>query len=144
MRNYKLPFLGVLITMTVIACNNDRAKNAAGIAKHDTVTVIKKDTTHLLGMWLDEDIKTEKGEQVAYQIVSQGKNNFIQVITFKDKKLNVNDNPEIGPSASAIKKTANNRYVGANDASDIYVIEKTGNLLIYDQSGFIAKCKKLL
>ena len=124
-------------------CKSTPTKKVSDTAKQVTA-VVKKDSTHLLGMWLDESIKSEKGEQVAYQIVTQGPKTYIQVITFSGKKLNVNDNPDIAPSASAIKKTANNRYVSVVDATEIYMIEKTGDLLMYDQTGFIAKCKKLL
>ena len=133
---------GVLI-VAFAACKSTPAAKVPDTAKQVTA-IVKKDSTHLLGMWLDESIKTEKGEQVAYQIVTQGPKTFIQVITFKDKRLNVNDNPEIGPSASLVKKTASNRYVSTDNASEIYVIEKTGDLLMYDQTGFIAKCEKLL
>ena len=65
------------------------------------------------------------------------------MITFKEKKLSVNDNPEISPSASEVKKEKN-RYISLADAADIYLVEKAGDLLIYDRTGFIARCKKML
>ncbi len=140
--NHKRSYiLAAALVTGLTACNTKSTTTTADTTKR-IATVTKTDSTHLLGMWLDEEIKTEKGEQVAYQIVTQGPKTFIQVITFKDKKLNVNDNPEIGPSALTVKKKANNRYT--DDNGGIYVIEKAGDLLIYDQTGFIAKCKKLL
>lgn len=144
MNNKAIYIIAMGLAMGVVACKSSTSDKTADTTKHDTVAVIKQDSTHLMGMWLDTEIKTDKGEQVAYQIVTQGPKTYIQVITFSGKKLNVNDNPEIGPSASLVNKTANNRYVGAENASEIYVIEKTGDLLIYDQTGFIAKCKRLL
>ena len=108
-----------------------------------SATTAASDTTHLVGMWLDEDIKTDNGEQVAYQIVTQDVKTYIQVITFKEKKLSVNDNPEIGPSAQLVTKKEN-RYISVDDAKNIFQVEKAGDLLIYDGTGFIAKCKRML
>ncbi|QQL49374.1 hypothetical protein [Mucilaginibacter ginkgonis] len=125
-----------------VSCSQPKT-TATDKPKQDTAMVTKADTSHLVGMWLDEDIKTDNGDQVAYQIVTKGPKTYIQVITFKEKKLSVNDNPEIGPSAMEVRKEKN-KYISIENSKDVYLIENSGDLLIYDVTGFIAKCKRML
>ncbi|WP_139235690.1 hypothetical protein [Mucilaginibacter polytrichastri] len=124
----------------IASCKQHTIDNKAAV-KQDSV--VKTDSTHLIGVWLDEEIKTEKGEQVAYELVSQGKKTFIQVITFTEKKLNIDDNPAIAPGASLLK-TSGNKFVSLERPNEIYMVDKSGELFIYDETGLVAKCKRLL
>jgi hypothetical protein len=126
----------------IASCKQHTTADSKAVVKQDSV--VKTDTTHLIGVWLDEEIKTEKGEQVAYELVGQGKKTYIQVITFTEKKLNIDDNPAIAPGASLLKLSGGNKYVGVDRPNEIYMIDKSGELFIYDETGLVAKCKRLL
>jgi len=96
-----------------------------------------------LGVWYDEEIKSEQGDQIAYEVISDGKNVFIQVITFAGTKLQVSDMPEISPSATALKKDKDG-YVNIANPTEVYKIDKKGSLLIYDNNELVMTCKKLM
>lgn len=135
---------GVGLSVAVASCKqsaNTTAKTANTVIKKDSV--VRKDSTHLIGVWLDEEIKTEKGEHVAYELVSQGPKTYIQVITFTEKKLNIDENPAISPSAMELKKSGN-KYISVERANEIYMVNQTGDLNIYDETGIIATCKRML
>jgi hypothetical protein len=100
-------------------------------------------TGSLLGVWYDESLKTEHGEQIAYEIISYEKRVFIQPIAFTGKKLQVSDMPELSPSATELRKSKG-VYINVNQPNEIYKVDKTGNLLIYDQTGLLATFKKVL
>ena len=53
-----------IVTLTYSSCTNNKTPEAT--AANQGVAV-NSDTSRLVGMWLDEDIKTDIGEQVAYQ-----------------------------------------------------------------------------
>jgi hypothetical protein len=133
--------MAVVAGLAIASCKQQTNTNTSTSVKKDTV--VKTDSTHLIGVWLDQEIKTEKGEQVAYQLVSQGKKTFIQVITFTEKKLDIDDNPRIAPGASQLK-TSGNKYISVDRPNEIYMVGKNGDLFIYDETGLIAQCKKLL
>lgn len=133
--------MAVVAGLAIASCKQHTSTNESAAVKKDTI--VKTDSTHLIGVWLDQEIKTEKGEQVAYQLVSQGKKTFIQVITFTEKKLDIDDNPRIAPGASQLK-TSGNKYISVDRPNEIYMVGKNGDLFIYDETGLIAQCKKLL
>ncbi|NCD69381.1 hypothetical protein [Mucilaginibacter agri] len=135
---------GVGLSMAIASCKqsaNTAATTNKSVAKKDSV--VRKDSTHLIGVWLDGDIKTEKGENVAYELVSQGTKTYIQVITFTEKKLNIDENPAISPSAMELKKSGN-KYISLERANEIYMVNAAGELNIYDETGIIATCKRML
>ncbi|MCQ6960996.1 hypothetical protein [Mucilaginibacter aquariorum] len=101
------------------------------------------DSGKLVGAWHDEAIKSDKGEEIAYEVVSSGHKVYIQAITFTGKNLILNDTPPISPSASEIKKDGD-KYVSVERPDETYKIDKEGNLLIYDKGTLVATCKKLL
>jgi len=141
----KLLFLAILITIT--ACNSDtKTGSTTDTAKTDTMAKLKPaavDSGHLVGVWHDETIKSDKGEQIAYEVVSSGKKIYIQAITFVGNDLKVNDTPPISPSASEIKKDGDH-FTGVERPSETYKVDNKGNLLIYDNGELVAVCKKLL
>ncbi|MCJ8210413.1 hypothetical protein MUY27_11900 [Mucilaginibacter sp. RS28] len=128
--------------MLFCACNN---KGKPAEDKIDTAKKVNavKPNTHLEGVWFDEEIKTDKGEQIAYEIVTRGEQTFIQVVAFKGKKLNVPDSPDLSPDATELKKQGE-KFVSKQNANERYEIDKSGDLLIYDESGLVVRCKKLL
>lgn len=139
------PALYLLIATIIVACENKKENKVTAKKEVSKPKVeVAKDTTHLQGVWFDESIKTDKGEQIAYEIVSRGSKVYIQVITFTGKKLNVPDSPDLSPDATELKKTGN-KYVSVQSAGESYIIDhNSGDLFIYDQSGLIAHCKRLL
>lgn len=130
----------LIVCLAAVACKQHTAEQSQPTT---TAKPVVKDTTHLVGLWLDESIKTEKGEQIAYEIVSQGNKNFIQVITFTGKKLDVEDSPVISPSATALRKDGD-KYVNTQNPNEVFVIYKGGDLLIHDETGMVARCKRML
>lgn len=115
---------------------------AAHAHSHEDLTV--HETGHLLGVWYDDAIKAPNGQSVAYEIVSDKQQQiFIQVITFTGTKITVNDIPPISPTATALKKTGD-MYVSKSNAKEFYKVDKSGDLLIYDETGLVAQCKKIL
>jgi hypothetical protein len=141
-------FLFAAIAMiAVTACDNkEKAKQPVTETKPVIATQPKPaavDSGHLIGVWHDEAIKSDKGEEIAYEVVSSGKKVYIQAITFTGTNLTVNDTPPITPSASEIKRVGD-KYVGIQNADEVYKIDKDGNLLIYDKDKLVAVCKKLL
>jgi hypothetical protein len=133
--------IAVAAGLAIASCKQQASTNTSTSVKK--ASVVKTDTTHLIGVWLDQEIKTEKGEQVAYELLSQGKKTFIQVITFTEKKLDIDDNPRIAAGASELK-TSGNKFISVDRANEIYMVGKNGDLYIYDETGLIAQCKKLL
>jgi hypothetical protein len=120
--------------------NDKKAATTIPAAKPQPMTV---DSGKLVGAWHDESIKTDKGEQIAYEVVSSGQKVYIQAITFTGKKLKLNDTPPISPSASEIKRQGD-KYVCVDRPDESYKIDKLGNLLIYDKGSLVATCTKLL
>ncbi|MDB5285903.1 MAG: hypothetical protein JWR05_852 [Mucilaginibacter sp.] len=150
--NYLLKHTGKLlllaIIVTIAACNSDtKTGSTTDTTKADTTPVKPKpaaaDSGHLVGVWHDETIKSDKGEQIAYEVVSSGKKIYIQAITFIGNDLKVNDTPPISPSATEIKKNGDH-FVSVERPAETYKVDKKGNLLIYDNAELVAICKKLL
>lgn len=142
--------------LLVAACNNSTSTNTN---KKDTTA---KDTSatpnqpganeevhmhgttgKLLGVWYDESIKTEQGEKIAYQVIASNNKVYIQVISFAGTKLQVSDEPVVLPSASELKKDTEG-YVSVERPTERYVVDKKGNLLIYDQKELVVTCKKIM
>jgi uncharacterized secreted protein with C-terminal beta-propeller domain len=140
-------FLLLAIVITIAACNSEtKTGSTTDTAKVDTTAKpkpIAADSGHLVGVWHDETIKSDKGEQIAYEVVSSGKKIYIQAITFIGNDLKVNDTPPISPSASEIKKDGDH-FVSVERPTETYKVDKKGNLLIYDNAELVAICKKLL
>lgn len=140
----KLMISALSIAAITTACKQKPQQQAAKPAEQPIAhKPAVSDSTRLIGLWLDEGIKTEKGEQIAYQIVGQGDKNYIQVITFTGKKLDVSDRPEISPSAMPVKKVGE-KYISLQDTNQVFVIYKGGDLLIHDETGMVARCKRML
>lgn len=145
------PVLAVLVIVLAIACSSEEKKPAAdsaAIAKSNTVAAtapaaMEADTGHLVGAWHDEAIKSDDGKDIAYEVISKGNKVYIQAITFTGKNLTLDDAPPIMASASEIRKDGD-KYVGVNSPTEIYKVDKTGNLLIYDGETLVAICKKIL
>lgn len=139
--------VAVLIVSGVISCSSEDKKkpgtDSTALAKSNTVVTMHADTGHLVGAWHDEAIKSDKGEEIAYEVISKGHKVYIQAITFKGKELTLNDAPPITASASEIRKD-DDKYVGVNSPTEVYKIDKTGNLLIYDGETLVAICKRIL
>ncbi|MES2265184.1 MAG: hypothetical protein V4520_00395 [Bacteroidota bacterium] len=101
------------------------------------------DTGKLVGAWHDESIKTEKGESIAYEVVSSGHKVYIQAITFVGTDLKLNDTPPITAAASEIRKEGDG-YVSVERPDESYKVDKKGNLLLFDKGILVATCKKIL
>ena len=145
--NRNILFTAITVLATFSACDNQPKKEQeAKQAAPKPVVVpapVQKATGKLVGVWYDEQIKSEKGEQIAYVIISKDKQIFIQAIAFPGTKLVVSDVPEIDPSATELKKTSNG-YVNMMNDTELYKIDKAGNLLIYDQGELVMTCKKVM
>jgi hypothetical protein len=129
--------------IAITACDNkEKAKQLAAAETKPTIEA-QPNSGHLIGVWHDETIKSDKGEEIAYEVVSSGKKIYIQAITFTGTNLTVNDTPPISPSASEIKRVGD-KYVGVASADEVYKVDEKGNLLIYDKDKLVAVCKKLL
>ncbi len=99
--------------------------------------------SHLIGVWLDETLKTEQGEKIAYQMVRSGEKTYLQVISFTGTKLDVNDNPPLSPSAMELKRNGQ-KYISTERPNEIYTFDKSGAMLVYDETGLLMKCKRML
>lgn len=149
--NYFLKHPGKLLLLSMViafaACNSDtNAHSTTNTVKVNTTAKPKPmaaDSGHLVGVWHDEAIKSDKGEQIAYEVVSRGKKIYIQAITFVGNDLKVNDTPPVSPSASEIKRDGDH-FVSVERPAETYKVDKKGNLLIYDNAELVAICKKLL
>ncbi|OOQ56495.1 hypothetical protein [Mucilaginibacter pedocola] len=142
-------FLVLAIVVALSACDNKAKQsaeekadstNAAATELPDTT---KGKTGTLIGAWHDEAIKSEKGEQIAYELLSSGDKFYIQAITFVGNNLKLNDTPPVTPSASELKKDGD-KYRSAERPEEYYLVDKDGDLLIYDGAEMVAKCKKLI
>jgi hypothetical protein len=135
-----------LIVVTIAACDRS-AKTGTATATDSTTTVktapMKVDSGKLVGAWHDEAIKSDKGEEIAYEVISSGHKVYIQAITFTGTNLTLNDTPPITPAASEIKKDGD-KYVSVERPDESYKIDKEGNLELYDKGVLVATCKKLL
>ncbi|WP_158825873.1 hypothetical protein [Mucilaginibacter lacusdianchii] len=149
-----ITILGLAALASTTACNQSSTKQEQHKADSTTAPAAapvaqsaptSSETGHLLGVWYDEAIKSPDGQNVAYEIVSnKDKQIFIQVITFTGTSITVNDIPPISATATALKKTGD-MYMSKANANEYYKVDKkTGDLLIYDQSGLVATCKKIL
>lgn len=130
----------------VTACNRQSGSQTAATSNTKPVETPKAapaDTGKLVGVWYDESIKTEQGQQIAYEVISKGKKVYIQAITFNSNNLKVSDSPVIDSTATLLKRNGN-VFINANSPNEIYKVDKAGNLLIYDQTGLVVKCKKVL
>ncbi|RYU90263.1 hypothetical protein EWM62_12090 [Mucilaginibacter terrigena] len=133
------------LVISITACDRSAKTDAAKTDSAATVTTapLKVDSGKLVGAWHDEAIKSDKGEEIAYEVVSSGHKVYIQAITFTGKELILNDTPPISPSASEIRKEGDG-YVSVERPDEGYKIDKQGNLLIYDKGILVATCKKIL
>jgi hypothetical protein len=148
MRTYiSLLAIIAIAALSFASCNQSAKTDKAAVATDTTLkTEVKPavvDSGKLVGAWHDEAIKSDKGEEIAYEVVSSGHKVYIQAITFTGKNLTLNDTPPISPSASEIKKDGD-KYVSVERPDETYKIDKEGNLLIYDKGTLVATCKKLL
>ncbi|RFZ83477.1 hypothetical protein DYU05_15220 [Mucilaginibacter terrenus] len=125
--------------------NKGTTDNVAAVKGDSTVAVghVDPNAGKLLGVWHDATIHTEKGEQIAYELVAKDDKYYMQVITFTATNLTVNDAPPISPSASELKKDGA-RYTAIDDPSQAYEVDKAGDLLIYNGAEIVTKCSKLL
>jgi hypothetical protein len=148
----QLAYLTIITGLALTACGSkEKAKTESAAAKPaDSSKSVAKTaapanvTGHLLGVWYDESLKTEQGQQIAYEIISYNGKVFIQPIAFTGKKLQVSDMPEIDPSSAVELKKSKGVYINANEPNEIYKVDKKGNLLIYDKTGLIASFKKVM
>ncbi|GAA4794983.1 hypothetical protein GCM10023231_24210 [Olivibacter ginsenosidimutans] len=113
------------------------------IGNKDVMNVATPDSTYLLGVWYDEEIKTPDGAKIAYQVITDKKRVVIQPVAFKGEKLQVSDQPVIQPTATELVKHGD-RYISADSPEDSYVVDKAGNLLIYHHDKLLVTCKKIL
>jgi hypothetical protein len=148
----QLAYLMMATGLALTACGSkEKPKTESAAAKPaDSSKSVAKTTApanvtgHLLGVWYDESLKTEQGQQIAYEIISYNGKVFIQPIAFTGKKLQVSDMPEIDPSSAVELKKSKGVYINANEPNEIYKVDKKGNLLIYDKTGLIASFKKVM
>jgi hypothetical protein len=136
-----------IAALSFTSCNQSAKTDKAAVTTDTTLKAEVKpavvDSGKLVGAWHDEAIKSDKGEEIAYEVVSSGHKVYIQAITFTGKNLTLNDTPPISPSASEIKKDGD-KYVSVERPDETYKIDTEGNLLIYDKGTLVATCKKLL
>ncbi|MEB0261733.1 MULTISPECIES: hypothetical protein [unclassified Mucilaginibacter] len=148
-KNFSRLAMIAIISLAFASCDTSAKKDKAPI----TDTIAKApvapaaptaiDTGKLVGAWHDESIKTDKGESIAYEVVSSGHKVYIQAITFVGTDLKLNDTPPITASASEIRKEGEG-YVSVERPNESYKVDKKGNLLIYDKGILVATCKKIL
>jgi len=141
----KISALAVLVITIASSCNRSAKTEAAKTDSTATVKTapMKVDSGKLVGAWHDEAIKSDKGEEIAYEVISSGHKVYIQAITFTGTNLTLNDTPPITPAASEIKKDGD-KYVSVERPDESYKIDKEGNLELYDKGVLVATCKKLL
>ena len=134
-------------TVIIVSCGGNTKTNNPDQPKADTAvkTLTSKltGTGHLISAWHDETIKTDKGEQIAYELVSHNNKLYIQAITFVGNDLKLDDIPPVSPSATEIKKQGD-EYIGVERPEEKYKIDKAGDLQIYDSGQLVATCKKIL
>jgi hypothetical protein len=141
--------LAITAFIAITACNNTskttetKTDSTATPQAAAALPAATGQTGTLIGAWHDEAIKSEKGESIAYELISSGDKTYIQAITFVGNNLKLNDTPPITPSASELKKDGD-KYTSIERPSEYYQIDKNGDLLIYDGTEMVAKCKKLL
>jgi hypothetical protein len=137
--------LTVVAVVAFSACNNASKTTEAITDSTATVAPVatRPTTGKLIGVWHDEAIHSDKGEQIAYELVTAGDKTYIQAITFVGNDLKLNDTPPITPSASELKKDGD-KYTSVERPGESYQIDKDGGLLIYDGGELITKCKKLI
>lgn len=145
MKNFAKISALVLLVITIASCDRSAKTDAA---KTDSTAAVKTapmkvDSGKLIGAWHDEAIKSDKGEEIAYEVISSGHKVYIQAITFTGTNLTLNDTPPITPSASEIKRDGD-KYVSVERPDESYKIDKEGNLELYDKGVLVATCKKLL
>lgn len=107
------------------------------------VALSSADSTHLLGVWFDETIKSPEGANIAYQVIARQQRVFIQPVAFKGEKLQVSDQPVVSPYATEIKRNGNH-YVSLDSPEDAYEVDKDGNLLVFHEGKLVVVCKKIL
>ncbi len=112
-------------------------------ADHTSPVQATADTTHLIGVWLDQDLTWQKNQRVAYEIISKGQKTYIQVITFSGKKLNVSDSPELSSTAAEITKSGD-KYISKELPKAVYTFDKNGDMQVFDENGLVMKCKRAL
>ncbi|MBB5395761.1 hypothetical protein [Mucilaginibacter sp. AK015] len=133
-----------LLIITIASCDrsaktNKPAKDSTALIKHGAAV----DSGKLVGAWHDEAIKSDKGEEIAYEVISSGHKIYIQAITFTGTNLMLNDTPPITPAASEIKKDGD-KYISVERPDEVYKINHEGNLEIYDKGVLVATCKRLI
>jgi len=138
----------IAAAIAIAACGNSDKPGESTAVKADSLTLqapvpAAVDSGKLIGAWHDEAIKSEKGEQIAYELVTNKDKFYLQAITFVGTNLKLNDTPPITPAASELTKD-DNKYTSVERPNETYVVDKDGDLLIYDGTELIAKCKKLI
>lgn len=141
----KLSFVALIVAATTSCDRSAKTDTKATdtIAKLPVTKPAVVDSGKLVGAWHDEAIKTDKGEEIAYEVISSGHKVYIQAITFTGKNLTLNDTPPITPAASEIKKNGDG-YVSVERPDESYKIDKHGNLLLFDKGILVATCKRIL
>lgn len=135
-----------IVTVLFSACGGQaKTDNKDSLKKDSATTVIPTTgpTGKLIGAWHDEAIKSEKGESIAYELVEGSDKIYLQAITFVGTKLKLNDTPPISSSATEVTKDGD-KCTSVERPNETYVIAKDGDLMIYDGTELITKCKKLL
>lgn len=138
--------ISIFITLSFFVFSCDNAAKTTSPKTDSPATLAKPAapaTGTLIGAWHDAAIHSDKGEQIAYELITSGDKTYIQAITFVGTKLKLNDTPPISPSASELKKDGD-KYTSVERPGESYEIAKDGDLLIYDGTELITKCKKLL
>ncbi|GGH14549.1 hypothetical protein [Mucilaginibacter phyllosphaerae] len=136
----------IIAALGLSSCNRSAktdTKATDTIAKLPAAKPAAVDSGKLVGAWHDEAIKTDKGEEIAYEVISSGHKVYIQAITFTGKNLILNDTPPITPAASEIRKDGDG-YVSVERPDESYKIDKEGHLLLYDKGILVARCKRIL
>lgn len=135
-----------LLSGALFSCSQSAPSNKPAADSGATATKTAQATapkTKLIGVWLDEAIKSEQGQQIAYQLVRLDKKTYLQVITFTGKKLDIDDNPPLSPSATELKQSGQ-QFISTEPTHEIFSFSKNGDLEVYDKTGLIMKCKRML
>jgi hypothetical protein len=147
MNNSSTRIVSICTVLSFFAFSCDNSAKTTTTKTDSTATARpatgKPATGKLIGVWHDTAIHSDKGEQIAYELVTGGDKTYIQAITFIGKDLKLNDTPPITPSASELKKDGG-RYTSVERPGETYQIDKNGDLLIYDGTELVATCKKLI
>jgi len=141
---YTFILLCVCAALGFTSCTHTERKAGNQTAQTPTASIPHvADSTRLIGVWLDQELTWQKNQRVAYEIIEKKKKIYIQVITFEGKKLNVNDNPALSATATELSKSGD-KYISNDQPKIVYTFDKGGDMMMYDEKGLIAKCKRML